>query len=207
VFLFLGRLTLVLVLVADHVDVDAGAGKANDAVDDRAAHQLAQPAPARGAENDLRSVERARGLDERLTDIGADDLAVAAFERRDELALRLQAVERRAGEPILRTHMYRDQLAAEALGHASRAAHQALAAFRSGKRDEHALVRLPGLADPVPLAVLLQSLLDLVGDPEQGEFAQCAEVPGPEVVRERGVDAIRRIDVAAGQARAHGLGR
>ena len=41
-----------------------------------------------------------------------------------------------------------------------------------------------------------ERFLDPIGDPQQGEFAQGAEVAGPEVVGERGVDALGGVDVA-----------
>ena len=44
--------------------------------------------------------------------------------------------------------------------------------------------------------VVLQRLVDAVGHPEQRELAQRAEVAFAEVVRERGVDLLGRIDVA-----------
>ena len=44
---------------------------------------------------------------------------------------------------------------------------------------------------PVPL----QALVHLVGQPEQGQFPQRGEVAGAEVVGQRGVDLLRRVDV------------
>ena len=77
------------------------------------------------------------------------------------------------------------------------AADEPLAVGRAGERDEDALARLPGLLDPVPLAVLGEALVDPVGEPEQRELAQRGEVARPEVVGERGVDPLGRVDVAA----------
>ena len=45
-------------------------------------------------------------------------------------------------------------------------------------------------------AVPVELLVDLVGQPEQGQLAQGGEVADPEVVAERGVDLLRRVDVA-----------
>ena len=67
---------------------------------------------------------------------------------------------------------------------------------RARDRDQHALARLPRLGDVVALAVALEPLVDAVGEPQQRELAQRGEVARPEVVRERGVDAIRLVDVA-----------
>jgi len=72
---------------------------------------------------------------------------------------------------------------------------QRLALGAAGERDDHPLPRLPGVVDAVRRAVPLQALVDLVGQPEQRELAQRVQVPGPEVVAERGVDLLRRVDV------------
>ena len=71
---------------------------------------------------------------------------------------------------------------------------------RAGERDEHALARLPRLLDPVPRAVLGEPLVDPVGEPGERELAQRGEVAGPEVVGERRVDPLGRVDVAAREA-------
>ena len=52
----------------------------------------------------------------------------------------------------------------------------------------------------LPLAVALEPFVDPVGEPQQRELAQRGEVAGPEVVRERGVDPIRLVDVAVRHA-------
>ena len=57
------------------------------------------------------------------------------------------------------------------------------------------------------LHVLLQRLVDLVGHPQQCEFAQRREVSRTEVVRERGVDLLGLVDVAVGHAPPQGLRR
>jgi hypothetical protein len=48
-------------------------------------------------------------------------------------------------------------------------------------------------------AVALQGRVDLVREPEQGEFAQCGEVAEPEVVAERRVHPGRGIDDTRGE--------
>ena len=53
----------------------------------------------------------------------------------------------------------------------------------------------------------MSDLLDPVGDPQQGQFAQRAEVAGAEVVGQRGVDPLGRVDVAVGHPAADRLGR
>jgi hypothetical protein len=51
----------------------------------------------------------------------------------------------------------------------------------------------------VPAAIFSEALVDAISQPEQGELAQRREVTGPEVVRERGVDPLGRVDIAAGE--------
>ena len=76
-----------------------------------------------------------------------------------------------------------------------------------GERDDDALARLPRALDAVVLEVLLEVLLDAVGDPEQRDLAERGQVPRPEVVGERGVDALGRVDVAVCHPAPDRLGR
>ena len=69
----------------------------------------------------------------------------------------------------------------------------------TGDRDDDALAGLPGVADLVVRAVLRQRGVDLVGQPQQREFAQRGQVALPEVVGQRRVDAFGGVDVAVGQ--------
>ena len=111
------------------------------------------------------------------------------------------------GEAVVAAHVHAEQLAVRALRHARGAPDQRLGARRAGDRDEHALARLPRLGDAVAFAVVLERLVDAVGDPQQRELAQRGEVAGPEVVRERGVDLLGRVDVAVRHAPAQRLRR
>ncbi len=82
-----------------------------------------------------------------------------------------------------------------------------IAAWRACERDEHALARLPRPVDAVPDPVGGERLVDTIGKPEERELAERGEVALPEVVPERRVDALRRVDVAVGHAPTQGLGR
>ena len=70
----------------------------------------------------------------------------------------------------------------------------------AGQRDEDALARLPRLGDAVLRPVVREGLVDAVADPGERELAEGGQVAGPEVVRERGVDALGGVDVAAREA-------
>ena len=73
-------------------------------------------------------------------------------------------------------------------------------AGRTGERDDDSFARLPRCGDAVALAVVLQAVVDLVGQPQQGELSKGGQVARPEVVRERGIDLLRCVDVAVGHA-------
>ena len=65
------------------------------------------------------------------------------------------------------------------------AADHVVASGRAGDRDDHPLARLPAAGRCRGLAVLLERLVDPVGDPHQRELAERAEVALAEVVGER----------------------
>ncbi len=144
-------------------------------------------------------VERTRRVQECVADVLADDLVVARAELADQLALALEQLCGRRCEPVLRNDVDGDELAVHPLRHARRPPDQALSVGRAGERDEHSLARLPGLLDPVPFPILLEALVDAVGEPGERELAEGREVSGPEVVRERGVDPLGRVDVATSE--------
>ena len=149
-----------------------------------------------------------RQLGERGGDVGGDDLVVLAAEVGEELAVPLDRVgSAAAGQPVVVAHVHAEQLAARALRHARGAADQRFGSGCAGDRDEHPLARLPRLGDAVPLAIVLEPFVDAVGEPEQCELAERGEIAGAEVVRERGVDAIRLVDVAVRHAAAQRLRR
>ena len=75
------------------------------------------------------------------------------------------------------------------------AADEGLALLASGQRDHDPLAGLPGALDAVLGPVPLQALVHLVGQPEQGQLPQRGEVAGAEVVGQRGVDLLGRVDV------------
>jgi len=185
--------------VADHVDVDSDAGLSDHAADHRAA---GDPLPARTAaraHHDLRHVQRARRVDQRLGDLGPHDLVVRAAELVDEEALALEERGRGCGEPILRDDVDGHELAFRTLRDSRSASDEPLAVRRAGESDEDPLARLPRLVDAVAGAVLRQSLVHPVGEPRECQLPEGGEVAGAEVVREGCVDALWRVDVAAGE--------
>ena len=66
------------------------------------------------------------------------------------------------------------------------------ASGRAGEGDDDPLAGLPRPGDAVAIAVVLQRVVDAVGDPQQRQLAQRRQVAGPEVVAEGGVDLLRR---------------
>ena len=117
----------------------------------------------------------------------------------DELALLAEQLGRGRGEAVLWDDVDGDEVALGALRDPGGTANESFAVGGAGQRDEHALARLPRLFDPVAPAVLGEPLVDAVGEPGERELAKRGEVAEPEVVGERGVDPLRRVDVAAGE--------
>ena len=183
--------------VADHVDVDGDARLPDHAADHRAAREPLPAGAPRGAHHDLGRVERAGGVEERLADFGTGDLVIGAAELCHKLALLCEQRRRRSCEPVLRDYVDGDEISFRALRDAGGAAYEPLAVAGAGEGDEHALARLPRLLDPVPAPVLGEALVDPIGEPGERELAQRGQVAGPEVVGERGVDPLGRVDVAA----------
>ena len=99
-----------------------------------------------------------------------------------------------------------EQLAVSPAGDPGRPADERLGARRAGHRHDDPFPGLPRLGDAVPLPVFLESDVDLVGNPQQSELPEGAQVAGPEVVGQGGVDLLRRVDVAVGQPPAQRLG-
>ncbi len=194
-------------LVGDEVDVDRpGLGGRGDP--DAPGDQLREPAAPGGAEDELGGVGAARELQERLDGRVADDLVEGAAQVFDEepLAGEVAGVVG-AGQAVAGGDVDRLELGAGAGGDAPGAADERVALGAAGQGDDDALLRLPDGGDVLVGAVPLELVLDLVGQPQQRDLAQRGEVADPEVVRQRGVDPLGRVDVAVEHAAAQGLGR
>ena len=166
-------------------------------------------ATAARAEDELGGVLGPGEVDERGGDVAAGRPR-GTRRRAPRAAVRCSATQLRRPAPpgpSSAADVDAEQLAVGPLGDAGRPADQVLAARRAGERDDDPLARLPRLGDAVPLAVLLERVVDLVGDPQQRQLAQGGEVAGPEVVAERGVDLLGGVDVAVRHAAAQRLGR
>ncbi len=152
-------------------------------------------------------VDRPGEVDERGGGVVADHLVIRSAERLDERALLGEGPGGARAQAVLRRHVHGEQLAARRpRGDARAAAQQRLALGSAGEGHDHALARLPRPLDAVLRAVALQSGVDLVGQPQQGELAQCREVAEAEVVRQGRVDALGGVHGARGQAIAQRLG-
>ena len=191
-----------------HVD---RSGQAHDTVDHGPAEQLLPARACRRSEHDLGGVLRSGEVDQRRGDVVAGHLAVLAAELLEQPALLgdglcrlLVAPGRESG---VGDDVDADQLALRPLGDACRAADEVIRPGRPGQGDHDAFARLPRAGDAVALAIVLEGVVDAVGDPEQGQLAQRRQVARPEVVGEGGVDLLRAVDVAVGQAAAQRLGR
>ena len=121
---------------------------------------------------------------------------VGAAERLGQPALPGQRGWAGAGQAVGPGHVHGQQVTAGGPGGDPRGPpDQRVALGAAGERDDHPLPRLPGGLDAVRGPVGLQALVDLVGQPQQGQLTQRGQVPGAEVVGQRRVDLLRRIDV------------
>ena len=137
----------------------------------------------------------------------AEDLVVGPAERLHEEPLGREGALVGAGEPVGACDVDGEEVAAAGPGRdACRSADEGLALGATGEGDDDPLAGLPGPGDVVLLAVLLESVVDPVGGPQQRQLAQRVEVAGTEVVRQGGVDLLGCVDVAVGQAPPQRLG-
>nr|BFE73563.1 hypothetical protein GCM10020092_068640 [Actinoplanes digitatis] len=182
--------------VGHQVHVDAArAGGGGDA--DAGGEELGEPPAAGRAEHDLGGVGAARELQQRRRDVPAHDLVVGAAEALDQDPLSGQRRRVGTGQAVVARYMHGQQVGTlGAVGDPGGPADQGVALRAAGERDDDAFPGLPGGVDPVGGAVGVELVVDLVGEPEQGQLAQGGEVAGAEVVAERGVDLLRPVDVA-----------
>ncbi len=133
---------------------------------------------------------------------------VGAAQRLHQVPLRRKGARLGPGQPVRPGDVHGQQVTAVRAGRDPGGPADQRIAFRAaGERDHHPLPRLPGAGDVVGGPVPLQPLVDLVGQPEQGELAQRGQVAGPEVVVQRGVDLVSRVDVAVCHPAAQRLRR
>ena len=188
----------------DDMDVDVS-GLADHVVDHRAACQMGPSRTTAVAEDELGGVLGAGEAEQPGRGVGCHDLAVGATEFLEELSVTYEEGGGRADEAVVGADVYSEQLALGALRHARGSTDEGFAA--GGTRDGHrdALAGFPRFSDAVVLHVLLQRVLDPVGDPEQGQLAQGGEVAGSEVVGQGRVGPVGVVDVAVGHAPAESL--
>ena len=96
---------------------------------------------------------RAGERGQRLGGVVADDVVHGAAELGDELALRGERGVVLLREAVVDGDVHADQVAADAAGHARRAADQRVAAGDAGDADDDALAGLPRLGDAVGVEV------------------------------------------------------
>ena len=113
-----------------------------------------------------------------------------------------------ARQAVVADHVHREQVTAGSPGRDPRGPPDDVLVV-IGARDGHddPFPGLPGGGDAVFGPVSLQSLLNPVGQPEQGQLTQRCEVPRPEVVGERGIDPVRRVHIAMHHPPPQRLGR
>ena len=137
----------------------------------------------------------ARELDERAGYVIAHHLVVAAAEGLDQGALLREQVGASRAQAVLPGDVHGEQLATGRPGGDARPTpDQGLALRSAGQCHHDPFAGLPGGVDAVLRAVVLQCAVDLIGQPQQCQFAQRGEVSEAEVVREGRVDPLGGID-------------
>ena len=181
----------------DHVDVDR-ARVPDHPVDNGRSEQLPGTRPFAGPQHHLRDILGPGEVEQRLRHAPPDHLVERPAYHLDELPRRLQC--RDIFGACLGDHVDGEQLAASASGHASSSADQGLVFRATRDADQDAFARFPRTFDPVVPHVVLERFVDAVGHPQQSKLTERAQVALAEVVRQGGVDLLRRIDVAMGHA-------
>ncbi len=167
----------------DDVDVDGPSGRGpDDPVDHRAPRQLRPFGLLRRAHEELGRVLAHGEADEGVRHVGAGDLDEPPAQLLQQDAAVFEQLLIGAGQPVGAADVDADQLGVGAGRQAGAPADEALAAGRAGEGDHHPLPGLPRLGQAVALPVVLQALVDPVGDPQQGQLPEGAQVPQPEVV-------------------------
>ena len=170
---------------------------ADDRVGRAGPHQLREPSVPGGADHDLGAVDGAGELQDGRGDVVADHELQAAAKVLGQHPLLLDLRGGRADRAVGPHHMDGDQRTpGHPAGDPGPSAQQHRPLGAAGQRDHHPIPGGPGAADAVLRAVPVQTLLDPVGHPQQGKFAQRRQVALAEVVAQRGVDPVRRVDVA-----------
>ncbi|EPH45982.1 putative Sensor protein KdpD [Streptomyces aurantiacus JA 4570] len=194
--------------VRDDVDVEVGPRLAGDGRADAGSEDVLPGLAARGAEDDLGGVDAPREFEQGPRDVVAYDVMERSAQVLHEGALDGQLLGRGGGEAVAAGDVDGEDLAAGALGgHAGGAADEGAALGSAGEADDDALTGLPGGADVVLAAVLLEVFVDPVGYPQQRQLAQGRQVPGAEVVGQGRVDLVRLVDVAVRHPAAQRLRR
>lgn len=196
-------------LVRDHVDVDVLRQRHDRLADAPAGEESFQPTAAARTEDQLGGVLRHGEVHQGGGYFVADDGVVAAAEAFDEGPLSGQRRMRDAGgEPVAPGDVYGEQFAAGGPARdACRAADEGLTLRATGESHHDPLPGLPDVPDAVLGAVLVEGFVHTSRQPQERQLPQCDEVAGTEVVRQRGIDPLRRTDVAVRHPAPQPLGR
>ena len=179
-----------------HVDV---AGLGDHHLAHAGAEQAGGPAAAAGADQHLGGVDPAGEVQQAGGDVGGHDGVEGPAQPGGGGAQLLQLDGRDPGQPVAAGDVDRHPLpAGAARGDPGGAPQQRRRLLQPGHRHHHALAGGPGGVDPVGAAVAVEALVHPVGEPQQGELAQGREVALAEVVGERVLDLLRRVDVPVG---------
>ena len=178
-------------------------------VDDLVAGRAEQAThPRAQANHQLRGIDRAGELQQRIRHVIALNHPPLAVEGFGELLQPPQSLGQISPERFVCAGDINHQHLAtcHAPGDACPAADQRLGNLIALYSHHHALAGGPVFLDLLVFAVLLQSLVDLVRQPQQTQFAERREVADPEVVIQRSFRLLLAVDLTAGEADTQRVG-
>jgi hypothetical protein len=151
-----------------HVD---RARKAHDPVDDGTSCELRPARALTRADHELSRVLGTREVDQRGSHVAADHFVVLAAQLFEQLAMLCDRLAVAARKAIFAENVDTDEIAVLTLRDPRCPPNQRVSAGCTRDRDNDPFARFPRLLDAVTFAVVLQPLVDLVGDPQQRELA------------------------------------
>lgn len=148
----------------DHMDVNVSR-LTQRAVDNRAVKYLGPPRPAAGAEHELRGVLRTCEGNQSIGDIGGNDLLVRTAELLEQTSVLVEQIDGRARQAARGEDVHAEQVAAGPQRHAGAPSDRRLGSGRPGNGYDNSFAGLPRGSYPVVLQILLERLVDTIGDP------------------------------------------
>ena len=212
------RVTTIVRMVASTQPVASRAGErlvdgagADQCVDNRGARgpheQPLREALTRSSHNELARVHGRGEIEERARDVIARKHVPRAAERFGEGTRFAHLLGRHARRAIRREDVNDEELAAgDPPGDAAATANEGGSLLAAAHGHEDPLARRPRLLDAFLAAVLLETIVDLIGEPQKRELAKRREVPLAEKLAERRIHGRGPVHLPLPQPHAQRIG-